>query len=101
MPTRLAANFIRDDAHLKSAECQSAGQAYSDAGERGSSGPCRQAHVEAKTLADLKIKAAVEGERKKAESRPWAGEVARHAAVTPGQVLPQARTRPISPMAVR
>jgi hypothetical protein len=65
MPMRLATNFIRDDPHLKSEECQSAGQACSDAGERGSSGSLAdKLMVEAKTLADLKIeKAAVEGER--------------------------------------
>jgi hypothetical protein len=70
MPTRLATNFIRDDPHLKSEECQSAGQACSDAGERGSSGSLAdKLTVEAKSLADLKIeKAAVEGERRMAEA---------------------------------
>ena len=43
--------------------------------------PCRQAHGRAKALADLKIeKAAVEGRAQEGRSRPWVGEVPRHAA---------------------
>jgi len=70
MPTRLGTNFIRDDPHLKCEEWQSAGQACSDAGERGPSGSLDdELTVEAKALADLKIKkAAVEGERRTVEA---------------------------------